>query len=312
MGRADYHAAQMDRLGTLLVMAAFGAILLACEWIGFRRWVRPIQPPPSTAAKAMAGLVILTMTGGFIGGIAWWLGVSGSFAWALPPLAGRMLGAASWAFAVACLLCLGRPAHPRVRLVLLMIAVYLGPLAVAAILFHLDRFDLMQPISWGFFAVVIAFVALALLFLARQPTLLPDGPINSTPSGRDLRIWLLATALLAGVWAVALYATNSGLSDTIWVWPGDLLTSRLIGSMLLTIAVVGAWASRREDAGRVVLLVDITYGGLVVLAGLASAVSGKPIPVAYVAAFGGLAIGSAYVLLAQSRQGTQAARLKSP
>ena len=44
------------------------------------------------------------------------------------------------------------------------------------------------------------------------------------------------------------WVTDSGPVPFVWVWPGDLLTSRLIGVMLLTIAV-GAATSQTFEAG---------------------------------------------------------------
>jgi hypothetical protein len=68
-------------------------------------------------------------------------------------------------------------------------------------------------------------------------------------------------------------------------WPQDELSSRLIASMLMTIAV--AFFLSRRDAGlaRLALLFAGAYGIGVVAAGFMNAVGGKPIPL-YATGFG--------------------------
>jgi hypothetical protein len=83
----------------------------------------------------------------------------------------------------------------------------------------------------------------------------------------------------------------------IWVWSGDLLTSRLLGVMLLAIGV-GALTSRRyADVARVMLATALTYGLGVALTGLWNVLLGQPIIVSYVVVFGLLFLGSAGLLL---------------
>ncbi len=66
-------------------------------------------------------LTVLTLAGGFIGAIPWWLDVAASFAWDLPPLASRLLAAAGWAFALACGLALRHPTGRHLRLIMVMV-----------------------------------------------------------------------------------------------------------------------------------------------------------------------------------------------
>ena len=66
-------------------------------------------------------LTVLTLAGGFIGAIPWWLDVAASFAWDLPPLASRLLAAAGWAFALACGLALRNPTGRHLRLIMVMV-----------------------------------------------------------------------------------------------------------------------------------------------------------------------------------------------
>jgi hypothetical protein len=87
----------------------------------------------------------------------------------------------------------------------------------------------------------------------------------------------------------------------IWAWPGDLLTSRLIAVMLLTIAVGALYSLRQADASRVMLGVIAVYGFGVTLANLWNALAGKPINLLYVAAFGAMFLVSTALSLAERR-----------
>jgi hypothetical protein len=60
------------------------------------------------------------------------------------------------------------------------------------------------------------------------------------------------------------------------VWPGDILTSRLIAVMLLTIAVGAVYALRYADVSRVMLGVIAVYGFGVMLANLWNILAAKP------------------------------------
>ena len=68
-----------------------------------------------------------------------------------------------------------------------------------------------------------------------------DGPVTGIVKG-----WLWGTAVLTAIWGLALFLTDAGPATLIWVWPGDLLTSRLIAVMLWTQAPVQA----RELGGK--------------------------------------------------------------
>jgi hypothetical protein len=78
------------------------------------------------------------------------------------------------------------------------------------------------------------------------------------PTARVCRSLGLVAAVTA-LWGLALFVTDSGPSGSIWVWPGDLLTSRLIAVMLLTIAVGAVYALRSVDVSRVMLGVILQH-----------------------------------------------------
>jgi hypothetical protein len=95
----------------------------------------------------------------------------------------------------------------------------------------------------------------------------------------------------------ALFVTDRGPARLVWVWHGDLLTSRLIAAMLLTVAAEVAHSLRHAGAARMVLGVVAVYGGGVVLVTLWSVPAGTPINAANLAAFGVMALASAAPLV---------------
>jgi hypothetical protein len=269
------------------------ALLGALAW-GYSRWVRPRST--TREGKLLLTLIVMTFFGGVIGSTGWWFDFRSSFPWDLPPLASRMLAAAGWAFGVATWLALQRPVFRRVRLFLLMLAVYLLPLLIAIPLFHLDRFNFKEPISAAFFILVLLLIAPTLWFLLRQPVIVPDEAQDSTPASPVVRGWLALVAILTTLWGVALFVTDNGPSDLVWVWPGDLLTSRLIGVMLLTIAVGAVYSLRYADTARVMLATTLTYGFGVALANVWNVLAGNPIKLSYAAVFGMIFVVSGVVL----------------
>lgn len=281
----------------IVFLALASLILLACEWWGYRRWIKPHEASTNWQAKAMLLLIILTLSGGFIGPFSWWAHLPNSFAWDPPPLAGRMLASAGWCFAFAAFLGLERPSRRRIRLVLWMLAIYLAPLAVAIVLFHLDRLDFAAPITYPFFAVVALLTGGAIWFLIRQPNVVQDGPDDLAPSGRIMRGWLSLVAIVTGVWGLALFVTDQGPSPLIWVWPGDLLSSRLIGVMLLTITTAAAFSFRHADTARITSGVTLIYGLGLAVASVWNLFVDKPIPVTYLVAFSLIFLGSLVVFL---------------
>lgn len=271
------------------------AVLLIALWGGYRRWVQPRAASLTGADRALLLLVILTLMGGFIGGAFWWFDVAGSFSWDLPPLASRMLAVAGFAFGVVTAIALEHPTAGRLRLILVLLAVYLLPLLVAAPLFHLDRFDPAAPITYAFFLIVALMSAASLWFLLRPPRLLAETG-DVVPASPVVQGWLGVCAALTALWGLALFATDNGPSALMWVWPGDMLTSRLIGVMLLTLAVGALLGLRHADIARQMLAMLLTYGLGLAVASIWNSLSGKPIKPAYVVVFGVLGLGSLLLL----------------
>jgi hypothetical protein len=276
-------------------------VLLGIVGWGYRRWIRPREV--GTQGKGMLLLTIVTLVGGLVGSTGWWIDDPRSFSWDLPPLASRMLASAGWAFGVATIAALQRPVPRRMRLVMLMLAAYLAPLLVAIPLFHLDRFDPAAPITYAFFALVLPMTVAALWYLFQQPVIISDEPTDSLPPTPLVGAWLGLIAAVTAFWGLALFITDNGPSGLIWAWPGDLLTSRLIAVMLLTLAIGAVYALRYADVSRVMLGVIAVYGFGVTLANLWNILVSKPVNPSYVAAFGIMFLVSATLLIAE-RQNT--------
>lgn len=285
----------------MFVQALILVTVLGIVAWGYWRWIRLREV--SIQGKGMLLLTIVTFVGGLVGSVGWWLDDPRSFSWDLPPVASRMLASAGWAFGVATLAALQRPVPHRLRLVMLMLAAYLVPLLVAVPLFHLDRFDPAAPITYGFFALVLSMTVAALWYLFQQPAIVPDEPAGSLPPTPLVGAWLGLVAAVTALWGLALFITDNGLSSLIWAWPGDLLTSRLIAVMLLTIAVGAAYALRYADVSRVMLGMIAVYGFGVTLANLWNILASKPVNPSYVGAFGIIFLVSATLLIAE-RQNT--------
>lgn len=281
----------VNALGALLLFTALG--------IGYWRWISPRRASLDWQGRGLLLLLLLTLAGGLIGAPAWWANQPHAFSWRLPPLAGRMLAAAAWAFVVACVGALQKPSRRRVRLVLLLLAVYLVPLIPTIILFHLDRFDPGALITYEFFALVLGMSTASIWYLVRQPDI-ADAPQDDERADLLHELWLGTVAVITCVWGVALFLTDSGPSSLIWVWPSDLLTSRLIAVMLLAIGVGAGTSLRFASPARLMLAVLVTYGLGVALANLWSAFLGKPISMSYLLAFGAIAVGSAALLVRES------------
>jgi hypothetical protein len=284
-------------MGGLLVLFVGLLVLLGLVAWGYRHWISPRRV--GTQGKGMLLLCVVTLVGGLLGSTGWWIDDPRSFSWELPPLASRMLASAGWAFGVATLAALHRPVPHRMRLVMLMLAVYLAPLLLTAPLFHLDRFDPAAPITYAFFALVLTMAVAALWYLFEQPIIVPNEPADSLAPTVLVGIWLGLVAAVCALWGLALFVTDNGPSGLIWVWPGDLLTSRLIAVMLLTIAVGAVYARRYADVSRVMLGVIAVYGFGVMLANLWNIVANLPINLSYVAAFGIMFLVSATLLMAE-------------
>jgi hypothetical protein len=255
-------------------------VLLAAMATAFARWGR--EPGEGRGSPVGRFVLIATAVGGLIGAPFWWLDLPPSFAWDLPPLASHMLGVAALAFGVTGIAVLEHSSAARERLFYMLILAYLVPLALAAVILHLDRFDFARPVTYGFFAVVIVLCVGSALELSRGKD---AGPVQFAPGG-TVRRWLIVAGVALAVWGAALFLVPTAPYPLVFNWPRDELSSRLIAAMLMTVAL--AFFLSRRDAGlaRLALLFAGVYGMGVVAAGMMNAVGGKPMPLLYVTGFG--------------------------
>ncbi len=263
---------------------------------GYRVLAWRFAEPLGGAGRALLLVPVMTLAVA-IGVPFWWAGAKESFPWLLPPLASRMLAAAGLSFVVLSWLVLRHPSRARVRLLLVMVAVYLVPLLAALWAFHLDRLNFAELIAGGFLILADGLAVLILAFLWRQPTIIEDGDRDRRPSPPPVRAFLLCVAAVCGAWGLALFASDQGPVAAIWVWPGDPLSSRLIGVMLLALAAGGLVSHARADAAGVMLWTTLTYGLGLAAASLWQLVATKPLTPAYLVVFGALAATAALLLV---------------
>jgi hypothetical protein len=69
------------------------------------------------------------------------------------------------------------------------------------------------------------------------------------------------------------------------VWPGDLLSSRLIAVMLFTLAAAALYSLAAPDTAQITLATWVVYGFGVALANGWNLLAGKPVKELYAAAF---------------------------
>jgi hypothetical protein len=282
--------------GTILLQLSGLVLLVVGGWLSYRRWVWP-RAGLGTHSKGLALLLIAAFMGGGLGWPVWWLDAPWGFAWDLPPLAGRMLGAAGLTFVVVCFLALEQPTAARLRLVTWLLAIYLAPLVATILLFHLGSFDRSAAITYAFFAIAGGMSASALWYVIRPAPGFAGPARPAGPPGPLVRAWLAGLAAVTGLWGLALFASDSGPAPLIWAWPGDLLTSRLIGVMLLAIGAGAALSRRDSGAARLMLAGTLTYGAGIVVANLWGLLGGAPFQMVYLAMFAIMAIGSAALLV---------------
>ena len=224
-----------------------------------------------TGALRQARLLALVAGfGGLIGATAWGQNLPYAFAWALPLVAARFLAVAAVAFGTVALRAAWIGAAGHLRLVAVMLLAYLGPLAVAVIMLHLDRFNPAFPVTYVFFAIAVGMVGAALLILIRLPY--DERGLSSGQLG-----WI---GNLAGLWGLVLFLWPAGPWPPLWPWPQDPLTTRLIAAMFLTVAATCHFAEGRAER-RTAYILCVIYGfGIAVVVTLAL-LAAKPASPAY-------------------------------
>jgi hypothetical protein len=192
-------------------------------------------------------VTIFLLVGGALGCLSSFLLIRNAWPWSMPDLAFRFLAGAAAAYAVGSLLTLRQPGWRASELLMTTVIIYGIPLGLATLIGS-EAIDFGKISSWGFFALVIPAVTIAIVTVARNWSI-PDASGDPLLS-RDLRVLLLGlgvVATLVGAW-VYLAPRESG---AVWPWaelgPWKQLDTRLLASMLLTIgvgALLVAWRNR--------------------------------------------------------------------
>jgi len=196
--------------------------------------------------------------------------------------------------------------------VMLCLSIYLVPLAAAIVLAHLDHFDPTAAITYGFLVIAVGMAVSSTWYLLRPVRVIPDTGRDQQPSRLGVKAWLLAVAVLTGLWGLALFLTDQGPSSLVWVWPGDLLSSRLIGVMLLTIAGGSLYSLRRTELARPMLSMIITYSLGLAAASLWNILFALPVKPAYLVVFALIFVGSTLLLAADWALSNQTATAGTP
>ena len=271
------------------------ALLLAAMVPGRLVWKRRLYLAGITGLPGW--LIMSTTVGGFLGAPFWWFDLPASFAWDLPPLASRMLAAASLAFGLTGFFVLRRPAENLCRFYNTLIAVYLVPLTMAAVLFDRERFDFSLPVTYGFFAIVVVLSTGSVSALFPPMDSMRATEVVEPPSSA-FRTGFAFLAAAFCVWGIALFVVPEELSGTWSLWPGDTLTSRLNAAMKLALAAAFAMASRDRKQIAPALMFASVYGFGVLAACLVNLMRGDIAPLSYAAVFGLLGMISTGMLAA--------------
>jgi hypothetical protein len=272
-------------------------MLLVGVAVGYWLWIRPRENDLNIQGRGLLLLVVLTLMGALVGSPFWWADDERSFSWDLPPLAGRMLAAAAWSFVVVSYLGLRRPSYRRLRLVLVLLIVYLLPLTIAILIFHLDRFDPSAGVTYTFFTIVVVMDVATAWYLLRQPTIQPEQSQDREPTSRIVRLWMLLVGVLLGLWGLALFLSSSGPIGVVWVWSYDPLSTQLIGVMFLAMATGLFYSFRHRDVARVMLGTILVYGVGIAAASFSNLINEKPFPVSYFVVFGVISLVSLSLLV---------------
>ena len=277
---------------------AFGlVVLVAGIAFAWNKLAKPLLLRHGSAPRFVLATLCVVLVGGLAGAPFWFADYGPSFSWDLPPLASRLLGAAALAFGIAGIWVMRHATQSTVRAYLIMLLAYLLPIMFAATVLHSDRFDWRAPITPAFFLIVGGLSFAGILHLVRNDAArLPKGLRLHMPPW--VRILFILVSILAFIWAAVLFLFPSNGPVLIATWPGDPLSSRLIGTMFFTIAVAALAALHDAERARTALVLYAVYGFGVVAAGIFSVAAGKPMPVAYVFGLGGLAAAAIAILSA--------------
>ena len=222
-------------------------------------------------------LTLALLVGGLIGGIANFLLLPGFWPWEMSPLAYRFLAGAVAAYVVGALITLTRSRWAESELLLVTVIIYAIPL-VGAVLMQPTLIDSSKVVAQLFVGIVTPAVIISIGYVWGW-----RGRTSSEMAlaqGSGLRGYLLVLSLLTLVVGTLVFVTPKQ-SGFVWPWAAldtwQPLDSRLIASMLLTIAggALLAWWRNDEGVAQVFLAMLFAY---CVVAGIGLALHALVIP----------------------------------
>ncbi len=204
-------------------------------------------------------LTLALLIGGFVGGVANFLLVPGFWPWEMSPLAYRFLSGAAAAYVVGSLVVFGRSRWIEHELLLVTVIFYGVPL-VGAILMQPNLINWSKGVAWLFVGVVTPALVISTAYVWKMR----DSVASETGRalGPALHSYLLILGVLAMVVGALVFAVPK-LSGFLWPWAAldvwKSLDSRLVASMLLTIAGGALLARWRNDRGAAQLFLSMLF-----------------------------------------------------
>ena len=206
-------------------------------------------------------LTLALLVGGLIGGIANFLLLPGFWPWEMSPLAYRFLSGAAAAYVVGALITLTRSRWAESELLLATVIIYAIPL-VGAVLMQPTLIDWSKVVAQLFVGIVTPAVIISIGYVWGLRTRASSQ--MAQPQGYVLRGYLLVVGLLTLVVGTLVFVIPKQ-SGFVWPWAAldtwQPLDSRLIASMLLTIAggALLAWWRNDEGVAQVFLAMLFAY-----------------------------------------------------
>ncbi|MGH3085951.1 MAG: hypothetical protein ACRDSJ_01370 [Rubrobacteraceae bacterium] len=192
-------------------------------------------------------LTLALLVGGLVGGVANFLVLPGLWPWEMSPLAYRFLAGAATAYVVGSLFVFASSRWVESELLLATVIIYGVPL-VAAVMMQPAPIDWSKIVAQLFAGIVTVALAISIYYVWRER----NSAVSGRNLGRTLRAYLLALGVLSLAVGALVFAVPKQ-SGFVWPWAAletwKVLDSRLIASMLLTIAGGSLLAWWRDDRG---------------------------------------------------------------
>jgi hypothetical protein len=163
----------------------------------------------------------------------------GDWPWLSGPFNMRFIGAVYLTSLVAVIVVLAVPRWAPGRVALPMLVVFTN-LVLLLSLIYIGRFEFDRGGTWAWFVLYVVIPVSATYYWLRFRRLPPADPTPVPPAWRS---YLLAAAVVLGLYGLGLLIAPNGLTD-FWPWPIDDLHGRLYSAIFITLAVAALEVSR--------------------------------------------------------------------